>query len=72
MQNKMQQAIEMSQREIITLAETKLGRQLTDGERGGIGRISSLMMLESICRSFTAPGYTAAQVLADLEHFASQ
>ena len=60
---------EMSQQEAMASAAAKLGRQLTDDERGVIKRIGSLMMLESICRSFAAPNYTAAQVLADLEQF---
>jgi hypothetical protein len=72
MQNKMQQAVELSQQEAITAAEAKLGRSLTGDERAGIQRIGSLMMLESVCQAFTFPGYTAAKVLADLEHYAKQ
>ena len=72
MQNKMQQAVELSQQEAITAAEAKLGRLLTSDERAGIQRISSLMMLESVCRSFSFPGYTAEKVLADLEQFSKQ
>ncbi len=72
MQDRMQLAIEAGQEEAIKLAETKLGRQLTEVERGGLRRIVSLMMLESVCRSFAAPGVTQAQVLADLEHFSRE
>ena len=69
MPNKMEQAIEMSQNEAISAAEQKLGRLLTEGERNRIQHITSLMMLESICRAFTSPLYTADKVLADLESF---
>jgi hypothetical protein len=69
MQNQMPQAIEISQKEAIASAAAKLGRELTDVERGSIQRLGSLMMLESVCRSFAAPNYTAAQVLSDLKQF---
>jgi hypothetical protein len=72
MQNKIQQAIELSRHEVITAAEAKLGRPLASDERSGIQRIGSLMMLESIYRSFTSPVYTAAKVLADLDQFSKQ
>ena len=69
MSDKMQQAIEMSQQEVITAAETKLGRKLTDSERIGVQRIRSLMMLESCFRSFSSPAISGSQVLADLQSF---
>jgi hypothetical protein len=72
MKDKMQQAIEASQRDVITAAEQKLGRSLSDAERRGIQSISSLSMLDSCCQSFSSPVSTQAQVLADLEYFAKQ
>jgi hypothetical protein len=67
-----QQAVEGTQLEIMTAAEKKLGRSLTDAERQGVQSIHSLMMLESCCRAFGSAGTTQAEVLADLEHFAKQ
>lgn len=69
MRNAIQEAIAVSRKEAIASAEAKLGRQLSDTERNGIERIGSLMMLDSVCRAFAAPNYTASQVLADLEEF---
>ncbi|HLJ91537.1 MAG TPA: hypothetical protein VKZ53_32360 [Candidatus Angelobacter sp.] len=65
----MQHVVKLMQQEAISAAEAKLGRSVTSVERVGIQRIGSLMMLESVCQSFAFPGYTAAQVLADLEYF---
>jgi hypothetical protein len=67
-----QQAVAGSQQEIITAAEKKLGRSLTDAERQGVQRIHSLMMLESCCRAFASAATTQAEVLADLEYFAKK
>lgn len=67
-----QQAVAGTQLEIITAAEKKLGRSLTDAERQGVQSIHSLMMLESCCRAFGSAGTTEAEVLADLKHFAKQ
>ena len=72
MKDKMQQAIEAGQEDVILAAEQKLGRLLTEAERRGIRNISSLMMLESCSQSFSSPISTEAQVLADLEHFTKQ
>ena len=72
MQNKMQQAIEWTRQQAIAAAEAKFGHSLMIHERNGIQRINSLMLLESMCRSFTFPDYTAEKVLADLESFAKQ
>ncbi|MDB6067872.1 MAG: hypothetical protein JWR26_4080 [Pedosphaera sp.] len=72
LQNKIQQVIKLSRQEAVIAAEAKLGRLLTSDERAGIHHINSMMMLESVHQSFTSPGYTTAQVLADLEHFSKQ
>ena len=72
MKDKMQQAIEACQQDVIAAAEQKIGRSLTDAERRGIQSIDSLMMLDSCSQSFSSPVSTPAQVLADLEHFAKQ
>ena len=72
MNDRLQEALRVSQTEIIVAAETKLGRQLSTNEQAGIERINSLMMLESVYRSFTFRDYSAAQVESDLRHFASQ
>jgi hypothetical protein len=72
MDNRLQEALRASQADIITAAEAKLSRPLSTGERAGIERVSSLMTLESVYRSFTFPDYSAAQVESDLRHFASQ
>ena len=72
MKDKMQQAIEASQQDVIVAAEQKLGRLLSDAECGGIQSISSLTMLESCYLSFSSQVYTQAQVLSDLEHFAKR
>jgi hypothetical protein len=45
---------------------------LTIDERSGVEHIGSLMLLKSVCRSFTLPDDTAAKVLADLDFFAKQ
>ena len=67
-----QEAVVGSRRDAIIAAERKLGRSLTEAERRGIESITSLMMLESCCQSFSSPVSTQAEVLADLEHFAKQ
>ena len=67
-----QKTIVMFQREVITVAEQKLGRSLTDAERFGIQNIRSLMMLESCLQSFTSPNYTPAEISNDLESFAKK
>jgi hypothetical protein len=72
MTDKTQEAIRGCQQEVIVAAEQKLGRTLTAVERLGIESITSLMMLDSCCQSFSSSAYTRAQVLADLEHFAKQ
>ena len=72
MTDKIQEAIRGCQRDVIVAAEQKLGRALTESERLGIQKITSLMMLDSCCQSFSSAAYTQAQVLADLEHFAKQ
>ena len=72
MNDKLQAAIESSRTEIVTAAEAKLGRQLSSEERAGVERISSLMMLESVYRSFSFPDYSAAEVESDLRRFAAQ
>jgi len=72
MKDKMQEAIEASQQDVIAAAEKKLGRSLTEAERRGIQGINSLMILESCHQSFSSPVSTQVQVLADLEHFAKQ
>jgi len=56
---------------IIADAEKKIGRALTDEEKAGIERISSLMMLESLDRTFSAEATTAEQALSTIGHFAS-
>ena len=72
MNDQLQEALRASQTEIITAAEAKLDRRLSADERAGIERINSLMMLESVYRSFTFPDYSVAEVETDLRHFASQ
>ena len=67
-----QQAVAGSQQEIITAAEKKLGRSLTDAERQEVQSIRSLMMLESCCRAFGSAATTEAEILADLAHFAKK
>ncbi len=69
---RVQQALLGCQQDVIVAAEQKLGRSLTEAERRGIESVTSLMMLESCCRSFSSPVSTQAEVLADLEHFAKQ
>lgn len=56
-----QQAVVSSRQEVIAAAE-----------RHGIEAITSLMMLESCCQTFSSPVSTQAEVLADLEHFSKQ
>jgi hypothetical protein len=62
--------IELSRKEVIAAAERKLLRPLSANERAGIGRIDSLLRLESFCRALNSPAYTAAEVLKDLERIA--
>jgi hypothetical protein len=72
MKDKMQQAIEAIQQDVIIAAEQKLGRPLSDAERRGIQSISSLLMLDACGQAFSSPSCTRERVLADLEHFAKQ
>jgi hypothetical protein len=72
MKDKMQQAIEASQQEVIIAAEQKLGRSLSDADRRGIQSIGSLMMLESCYQFFSSSVSTQAEVVADLAHFTKQ
>ena len=67
-----QRAITVSRQEAIIAAEQKLARTLSSEERHGIESITSLMMLERLCRNFTWPSTTTAEVLADLEAFAME
>ncbi len=57
--------------DIALLAEAKLGRSMTVSERGGLEKIHSGMMLESVWQKFAFEGTTAHQVDIDLGFFAS-
>ncbi len=71
MPNDIRAAIETCQREIIALAEKKIGRSLTESEENGIRRIHSIMMLESFSQALASPSCTPAEVIADLTYFAN-
>ena len=58
--------------DIIVAAEKKLGRPLSDDERAGIERLESLMLLESVERSFSHPSTDSAIVESDLKYFSKQ
>lgn len=62
-------AIELSRRQVIAAAERKLSRALTESERAGIGRISSLLRLESIGSVIDSPACTPNEVLACLTRY---
>lgn len=64
-------AMELSRRGVVSAAESKLSRSLTEGERAGIERIGSLLRLDAICRVFNSPAYTSADVLADLKQISN-
>jgi hypothetical protein len=64
--------MELSRKAIITAAERKLARPLTEKERAGFQSISSVLQLNSIYRAFTSPTYSVAEVRADLERFTNQ
>lgn len=72
MNDRYQEAIVGCRADIIAAGAAKLGRELSPAERAGIGRIASLMLLESVCQSFTSEMYSAQRVEADLRYFASQ
>jgi hypothetical protein len=69
---KLQAAITGYRADVITAAERKLDRSLTQEERSGIERIGSLMMLESCYHSFTSEQTTADRVQKDVSYFVSQ
>jgi hypothetical protein len=69
---RVERAIAEYRAQVIEAAERKLGRTLSSDERRGIESLSSLMMLESCDRSFSAEQTTAAQVEKDVAYFASQ
>ena len=72
MTDKLQQALLLSQQEVITLAEKKLNRSLSPDERKGIENICSLMMLESMCQAYSSPIRTPGELLQDLEYFSKK
>jgi len=71
-ENKLATAIVGIQLEVIEAAQQKLGRALSEKEKKGIERISSLMMLESCYQSFTSEKITAEQVQMDITQFSEK
>lgn len=71
MKDRLQEAIIGYRADIAAAASAKLGRELSPEERAGIERITSLMMLESVYRSFAAEAYPVEPVESDLRFFAS-
>jgi hypothetical protein len=72
MTDNLHQALLLSQKEAITLAEKKLNRLLSPEERKGIENIRSLMMLESMCQAYASPICTPEEVLKDLDYFSTK
>jgi hypothetical protein len=69
---KMRDALSASRADVVTAAEIKLGRALSEEERRGIDGIESLMMLESCSQSFTSEKTTPRQVKEDLAYFGTK
>jgi len=72
MSDKFAQAMQAMQEEIIRLAESRLGRTLSESEVKGIKSIQSLMMLESIEQGFSYPLTSADRIEKDLSYFAGR
>jgi len=72
MSDKIAQATQAAQEEIIRLAESRLGRSLSESEIKGIKSIQSLMMLESIEQGFSYPLTSTDRIEKDLSYFAER
>ena len=71
-EQKVQRAFYEFREGVVSIAERKLARRLSEAERAGIDHIGSLMMLEACDRSFSSENYTAAQIEKDLSYFSAQ
>lgn len=71
MGDRIEDARRQMQADIIAAAENKLTRPLTDAERAGIERLNSLMMLESVERSFSSSSTDRESVKEMLNQFSS-
>jgi hypothetical protein len=65
----MAEALRLCRADVISAAESKLGRQLSGLERDAVERIGSLMMLESCYRSFSSESIGPEQVEEALQAF---